>query len=123
MIYALPRAVICFLLSVLVATIVIRYLLAGLRKGPGEAGVQAPLPSTGFWMGFFETIPTFIFVIEREYTAVALLIAAKLLMGRELMTGRPAHYYVGTVCNFSIAILFAIIARAWMMKYLALLIV
>jgi hypothetical protein len=82
-----------------------------------------PLPTSGFWMGFFETIPTFVFVIEREYTAVALLLAAKILMGKELMTGRPVHYYVGTVCNFSIAILFAIVARAWMMKYLALLIV
>lgn len=123
MIYAVPRALVCFLLSVLTSTIVIRYFLSGLRKGPDDEGELVPLPSAGFWMGFFETIPTFIFVIEREYTAVALLLAAKLLLGKDLMTGRPVHFYAGTVCNFSIAILFAIIARAWMMKYLALLIV
>jgi hypothetical protein len=123
MVFALSRALVCFLLSVLTSTIVIRYLLAGLRKGPGETEALAPLPSSGFWIGFFETIPTFVFVIEREYTAVALLLAAKLLIGKDLMAGRPVHYYAGTICNFSIAILFAILARAWMMKFLAILFV
>jgi hypothetical protein len=123
MIFALSRAVVCFLLSLLASTIVIRYLLAGLRKGPDEPEDLKPLPSTGFWIGFFETIPTFVFVIEREYTAVAILIAAKLLMGKVLMTGRPAHYYTATLCNFSVAILFAILARIWMSKFLAILLV
>jgi hypothetical protein len=123
MIYALPRAFICFLLSVLVSTLFIRYALSGLRRAPDGSESLEPLPTAGFWMGFFETIPTFVFVIEREYTAVAILMAAKLLMGRELITGRPVHFYVGTLCNFSIAILFAMIARAWMMKFLALLII
>ena len=123
MIYALPRALICFLLSVLVSTLFIRYLLSGLRETSDDSEGLEPLPTAGFWMGFFESIPTFVFVIEREYTAVAILMAAKLLMGKELMTGRPVHFYVGTVCNFSIAILFAMLARAWMMKFLALLII
>lgn len=123
MIYALPRALVCFLLSVLASTMFIRYALYWLRKTPDDSKGLEPLPTSGFWMGFFETIPTFVFVIEREYTAVAILMAAKLLMGKELMTGRPVHFYVGTVCNFSIAILFAMVARAWMMKFLALLII
>jgi hypothetical protein len=123
MIYALSRALVCFLLSVLTSTIIIRYMLAGLAREPDSGGDLQPLPSTGFWIGFFETVPTLIFVVEREYTAVALLLAAKLLIGKTLMTGRPTHYVVGTLCNFSVAILFGILARLWMSKFLAILLV
>ena len=123
MVYALPRALVCFLLSVLASTIVIRYFLTSLDKGPGGSEDPRPQASTGFWIGFFETIPTFVFVIERDYTAVAILLAAKLLIGKDLMTGRPAHYYTGTVCNFSIAIIFAVLARIWISKFMAILLV
>jgi hypothetical protein len=108
---------------VLTSTIIIRYILAGLVKEPDAGEDVVPLPSVGFWIGFFETIPVLIFVIEREYTAVALLLAAKLLMGKMLMRGRPTHYLIGTLCNFSIAILFGILARLWMSKFLAILLV
>ena len=123
MVYALSRALVCFLLSVLASTIVIRYMLAGLAKYPDAGEDLKPRSSTGFWIGFFETIPTFIFVVEREYTAVAILLAAKLLIGKTLMTGRPTHYLIGTLCNFSIAMLFGILARIWMSKFLAILLV
>jgi hypothetical protein len=123
MIFALSRALVCFLLSILTSTIIIRYVLSGLARDADVDGGFAPLPSTGFWIGFFETIPTFIFVVEREYTAVALLIAAKLLMGKLVMRGSPTHYLVGTLCNFSVAMLFAILARLWMSKFLAILLV
>jgi len=123
MVFALSRAIVCFLLSVLTSTIIIRYILAGLIKGPDEAEDVKPLPSTGFWIGFFETVPILIFVIEREYTAVAILLAAKLLIGKNLAHGRPTHYLIGTLCNFSAAILFGIIARLWMSKFMAILLV
>jgi hypothetical protein len=123
MIFALSRALVCFLLSILTSTIIIRYMLAGLVKHPEAGEDSKSLPSTGFWIGFFETIPTLIFVVERDYTAVAILLAAKLLMGKTLMTGRPTHYLIGTLCNFSVAILFGILARIWMSKFLAILLV
>ena len=123
MMYALSRALVCFLLSVLTSTIIIRYMLAGLTTDPDTAEDLKPLPSTGFWIGFFETIPTFIFVIERDYTAVAILLAAKLLMGKTVMSRRPTHYLIGTLCNFSVAILFGVLARIWMSKFLAMLLV
>jgi hypothetical protein len=123
MVFALSRALVCFLLSVLTSTIIIRYILIGMVKDPDTGDGLKPLPSTGFWIGFFETIPVLIFVVEREYTAVAILLAAKLLMGKTLMRGHPTHYLVGTLCNFSIAILFGILARLWMSKFLAILLV
>ena len=123
MIFALSRALVCFLLSVLASTIIIRYILGGLAKESETAEEAKPLPSTGFWIGFFETIPILIFVVEREYTAVAILLAAKLLMGRNLAQGRPTHYVIATLCNFSVAILFGILARIWMSKFLAILLV
>jgi hypothetical protein len=123
MIFAISRALVCFLLSVLTSTIVIRYILAGLAKEPDGDKDLKPLPSTGFWIGFFETIPTLIFVIEREYTAVAILLGAKLLIGKFLGSRRPTHYLVGTLCNFSVAMLFGILARLWMSKFLAILVI
>ena len=123
MLFALSRAFVCFLLSILTATILIRYILAGLVKDPDTGEDIKPLPSTGFWIGFFETVPILIFVVEREYTAVAILLAAKLLIGKTLAGGRPTHYLIGTLCNFSVAILFGILARLWMSKFLAILLV
>jgi hypothetical protein len=123
MIFAVSRALVCFLLSVLTSTIIIRYILAGLARDLDADDEPKPLPSRGFWIGFFETVPVLIFVIEREYTAVAILLAAKLLMGKMLIRGRPTHYLVGTLCNFSVAILFGILARLWMSKFLAILLV
>jgi hypothetical protein len=123
MFFALSRALVCFLLSVLTSTILIRYIIAGLLRDSDSSEAVKPLPSAGFWIGFFETIPVLIFVIEREYTAVAILLAAKLLFGKALAEGRPTHYLVGTLCNFSTAILFGILARIWMSKFLAILLV
>jgi hypothetical protein len=123
MIFALSRALVCFLLSILTSTILIRYIVAGLVKDPDGAEVVKPLPSAGFWIGFFETITVFVFVAEREYTAVAILLAAKLIIGKGLAQGRPTRYLIGTLCNFSVAILFGILARLWMSKFLAILLV
>jgi hypothetical protein len=110
-------------MSVLTSTIIMRYILAGLIRAPGADEDVKPLPSIGFWVGFFETVPILIFVVEREYTAVAILLAAKLLIGKTLSGGRPTHYLIGTLCNFSVAILFGILARIWMSKFLAILLV
>ena len=123
MIYALSRAVVCFLLSVLVSSILARYGLRGLgRQSEPEEGARLS-PPVEFLIRFFETALVFIFVIEREYTALAVLIAADLFVRKPRIGKDPVEHLLGPLCSFTVATVFATIARAWMSKYLAILIV
>jgi hypothetical protein len=123
MIYAVSRAVACFLLSVLVSSILTRYGLRGLgRQGGAEEGTRIT-PPVEFLIRFFETALVFIFVIDREYTALAILIAADLLVRKQRIGEDPVNHLLGPLCSFTVATIFAVIARAWMSKYLAILIV
>lgn len=115
MIYATSRLILCFLLSVLSSTIIIR---VGLSRA-GEAG-RKPFPTAGFWIGFFETVLIFVFVIEREYTGLALIVAATQFLGpREAATedGR-VRYRLASLVTTSVAVIFALIARIWVSHFL-----
>ncbi|MFH1313940.1 MAG: hypothetical protein ABIJ00_12045 [Candidatus Eisenbacteria bacterium] len=110
MIYGMSRVVMCFLLSILVSTIVIR---AGLSR---MAEIKhKPFPTTGFWIGFFETILVFAFVLEREMTGLAIIVAAKQFLGPRTDTTEQdrIRYRLGSLMSVAIAVIFAIIARAW----------
>jgi len=112
MIDMVRRLIITFLLSILFSTLVIRLGLRRLKERGGEV-LPKRFPPSGFWIGFFETILTFVFVIEREYSALAIIIAAKEFVRKEEIKDDPVYYLLGTLCNISIAIIFALIARAW----------
>jgi hypothetical protein len=100
----------CFLLSILVSTIVIRFGLSRMAEIR-----HRPFPTTGFWIGFFETILVFVFVLEREMTALAIIAAAKQFLGpREGATEQDRiRYRLGSLMSIAIATVFAVIARAW----------
>ena len=115
MLYALSRVIVCFLLSVLVSTIIIRTALARLSE-PGSR----LLPISGFWTGVFETILIFVFVIEREYTGLAILVAAKqFLAPRDGVTEQVRiRYRLGSLISAAVAVIFALIARMWVSHFL-----
>jgi hypothetical protein len=123
MVYALSRAVVCFLLSMLVSTIIIRRGIVRIRKHPPAEDEGRPPSAWGFWIGFFEAILIFVFVIEREYTALAVMLAAKLIIGKEKIAVDPRYYLAGTLTNYAVAALFAVLARIWMSQFLAILLV
>lgn len=123
MIFAISRAIVAFLLSLLVTRILTVYVLPAIA-GRGGSGAGGPLsPALQFMIRFFETGLVFIFVIEREYTALAVLLAADLLVRRKWIAEDPHSHFLGTVCTFAVATIFAVVARAWMSKFLAILIV
>jgi len=123
MIYAIQRAIICFLLAIVTSTLMIRLGLRRLKTS-AETGVGTrPFPSSGFWIGFFETVLVFVFVIEHEYSALAIIIAAKEFVRKEKIAEDPVYYLLGTLCNISIAILFALLARIWMSGFLGIFLV
>jgi hypothetical protein len=123
MMYAIPRVIVCFLLSVLVSTLLIRYGFGRLRKDVvSKEGVHR-LPLLAFWIYFLEAILVFVFVIENQYTAVALVLAAILVVAKDRMADDPVLYLVGPLCNTSVAVVFAVIARIWISGSLLLLLV
>jgi len=109
----------CFLLSFFLATWLIRW---GIPKLGPETETDKGLPggqsntifdfrSTGFWIGFFETLLVFVFVYEGEYGALAIIIGAKEFVRKEQIQKNPTYYLLGTLVNVSVALVFALIAR------------
>jgi hypothetical protein len=111
MIYIVTRVALCFLLSLLVSTFVIRLALRR-RAGTGDGS----RPGHGFWIGFLETIFVFVFVIEREYAGLAILVAAKQLFGHRMdVPGTErSRYHLASLLNMAVAVVFALIARFWL---------
>jgi hypothetical protein len=123
MIYAISRIVVCFLLSILASTLVIRVGLRHLRHKDTIQETVKAFPPSGFWIGFFETILVFVFVMEREYSGLAIIIAAKEFVRRTEIAKDPVYYLLGTLANIAIAILFALIARIWITRFLGIFLV
>jgi hypothetical protein len=86
-----------------------------MRRHDNPDGEPAILPMSGFWIGFFETILVFVFVIERQYVALAIIVAAKQFFGgrSDVTEARRIRYDLASLINMSVAVVFALIARFW----------
>ena len=109
-----------FLLSFMSATIAIR---AGIPRLKSNAGALEMLPessssnlfdfrSTGFWIGFCETLLVFVLVYEAEFSALAIIIGAKEVVRKDEIQKNPSYYLLGTLINLCSAVLFALLAKA-----------
>lgn len=110
-----------FLLSVIVTTVIIRWGIPKLdpekkdAKTLPESGSETRLfnlRSTGFWIGFCETLLVFAFVYEGEYGALAIIIGAKEFVRKENIQKNPSYYLLGTLINVSVALIFALVAKS-----------
>lgn len=110
------RYVIAFVASMVVTTLIIQWLVPFLRSPEQTAqsgrpsGKKIDLMSLGFWIGFFETLLVFMFVAQKEFGALAIIMAAKEFVRKEKIAGNAAYYLLGTLINLAIAVLFALIA-------------
>lgn len=115
-----------FLLSFVLATVAIRLGIPAIQDARREDLYEREpevLPesslrrrvfdfaSNGFWIGFFESLLVFVFAYEREYGALAIIVAAKEFVRREKIEREPSYYLLGTFINLTVALLFAIAAR------------
>lgn len=71
----------------------------------GEDKRKGLLHDTGFWIGFFEHIIIFIFVANKEFSALAIIFGAKEFVRKEDIVKNPAYYLLGTLLNFGIALI------------------
>ena len=71
-----------------------------------EPGQKAKLfRDLGFWIGFFEHVIIFVFVMNREFSALAIIFGAKEFVRKEEIKANPAYYLLGTLINFGIALI------------------
>ncbi len=68
--------------------------------------------STGFWIGFCETLLVFVFVYAEELGALAIIIGAKEFVRKENIQKDPSYYLLGTLINVSVALVFAVTVKA-----------
>lgn len=126
----------CFAVSFIVSTLFIRLGIPAIKQCQQEDrtlkgetltsdvdGARPPIPeskakarvfdfgSTGLWIGLFETILIFVLVFEREYGALAIIVAAKEFVRKSKVEQDPTYYLLGTLSNLGVATLFALLAR------------
>lgn len=62
----------------------------------------------GTWIGLCEHFLVVSFVLVDEYTAIALVFAAKELVRADKVKDDPGYYLLGTLLNITLAILFGV---------------
>jgi hypothetical protein len=106
--------------SFVVSTLLIRL---GIPRLQSDSAKTQPLPestskrafdlrSTGFWIGFFETLLVFVLVFQAEFSALAIIIGAKEFVRKDQIVGNPSYYLLGTLVNLSVAVLSVLAAKA-----------
>ncbi|MFQ6113460.1 MAG: hypothetical protein ACE5NG_05140 [bacterium] len=133
MIDPVEKVISCFLISFLSSTLIIRIGIRKLRpetkcdkdddndrdsknvapKGLPESSAKPvifDLKSTGFWIGFCETLLIFAFVYAHELGGLAIIIGAKEFVRKEKIREDPSYFLLGTLINTSLALIFALIA-------------
>lgn len=108
-----------FLLSFVASTLIIRLGVSRLTSDSAGGGVlpesasRRPFDfrSTGFWIGFCETLLTFVLVYHTQFAALAVIVGAKEFVRRDEIKKIPSYYLLGTLVNLSSAVLFALLAK------------
>jgi hypothetical protein len=105
--------VITFLLSLIISTVLIRKGIPKLKKSIVQEPAQKAklFRDLGFWIGFFEHIIIFVFVINKEFSALAIIFGAKEFVRKEEIKANPAYYLLGTLINFGVALIMVEIAQ------------
>jgi hypothetical protein len=109
-----------FVVSFVLSTMLIRL---GIPRLQSDSAKTQPLPeststrvfdlrSTGFWIGFFETLLVFVLVYHAEFAALAIIIGAKEFVRKDQIVQNPSYYLLGTLVNLSVAVLAALSAKA-----------
>ncbi len=102
-----------FIGSLCASTLLIKFGIPRLKKNNIEQTMlQQVKPKIyffdiGLFIGFFETIIIFIFVLNKEFSGLALIFSAKELVRKDEIQKDPAYYLLGTLINFSVALVAA----------------
>jgi hypothetical protein len=101
--------IIAFLVSLTFASILVRKGIPRLDKSisPEKVNKAKLFKDLGFWIGFFEHVIIFVLVMNKEFSALAIIFGAKELVRKEQIKTNPAYYLLGTLINFGVALVMA----------------
>ena len=101
---------ICFIFGSIIIRRILLFVDQGIEK---DLDIKQYLDfrHLGTWIGFCETFLIIIFILAKQYTAIALLFTAKVLVRADKIRERPSYYLLGTLLNFSFAVFFGVLAR------------
>ncbi|MBI3193443.1 MAG: hypothetical protein HYZ34_03125 [Ignavibacteriae bacterium] len=72
----------------------------------------------GTWIGLCEFVLIFLFVFLEEYTAIAIIFAAKELVRSEDIKRNPTYYLLGTLLNVTLSVLTALLFKHFIIPQL-----
>jgi len=107
---------IAFIFSLILSSFLIRKVVPFIiKKNQRQSEIIASHSpwyfDVGFWIGFFEILIIFCFVLNREFSALAIIFGAKEFVRKEEIKSNPAYYLLGTFINFGLAIVFVLIGK------------
>lgn len=104
------------LLLLLTSGVVVRSVLGRVGGRAGEPGIMEKIGKeardTGFIIGKCENLLIFLFVLLNEFTALALLFAAKAIVRREDMSKNSLYFLAGSMVNVTYSIVVAVAVKA-----------
>jgi hypothetical protein len=95
-----------YLLSFVLGTLLVRWVIFVLDK---KFRTRVWKVDMGLIIGLCETFLAITFILIKEFTALALIFAAKSIVRVKKMEEEPEYYLLGTVVNFSFSVLAGII--------------
>lgn len=105
---------VAFVLSLITSSIMIRRGIPWLKRANSILDNRQNnldwWSDIGFWIGLFETIIIFVFVLNKEFSGLALIFGAKEFVRKEEIKEDPTYYLLGTLINFGVSLLIIEIA-------------
>jgi len=118
LLYGLPRLLlgllllvgyaVGFVVSSLLLRAILRFVDPELRP---KIRLAVDFHDVGTWIGLCEFFLVVSFVLVGEYTAIALIFAAKELVRADRIREQPSYYLLGTLLNISFALLTGILLK------------
>ncbi len=110
--------VLAFVMSMILSSVLIKLGIPWLKRATNQLPNQTQenenksswWKDLGFWIGFFETLIIFVFVVNKEYSGLALIFGAKEFVRKEEIQKDPTYYLLGTVINFAVTLVILEIA-------------
>ena len=99
-----------YAITLLSSSILVRRVVSKIAKEDYKKITKVTL-DTGLIIGLCENILIITFILIGEYTALALTFTAKSIVRSKAMQERPEYYLVGTMVNFTFAILMGLLTK------------
>lgn len=98
---------------VLLATsgLVLNYILSEIQKEPITKKISKEVRDTGFVIGKCENLLIVTFILLGEYTALAIIFAAKAIVRSEDMRRNSLFFLAGTMINVTYSIIIGLIIK------------